>query len=530
MPSHWPPDYPAILADRVRNIERCMAATPKQIAELHAYYAEHPVAFIEDWCVTVDPRNAGIDGKMPKMPFILFPRQKELIQAIHSWVKGQQNGLIDKCRDVGATWICSAYAVWLWRYVDDAAIGFGSRKEDLVDKRDDPKCIFHKIRTIIDSLPGFMQPHGYSSQKHDNFLKIVNPENGATITGEAGDNIGRGGRTLVYFKDESSFYERPSMIEAALGENTNSQVDISTHNGTATVFYRKTQTYPKERVFEFNWWENPNHDQEWFDGREHFYKHELGMPALLAQEILRDPSGSVEGQLIPAQWVKAAVNAAERLGYELFGEERVSLDVADEGGDANALCYRFGIQVEDIQKWFEGTTTETADRAIEFCDGVFVWRLVYDSIGVGAGIKGAVKDRNKTRDKAIDAIGWNGAEVVDKWDEILPGKTNGEMFSSGRAQAWWQLRLRFQRTFEAIELDEVHDPSELISLNPGMPLLHDLVTELSQPTFTRNSQGKIVIDKKPDGARSPNLADAVVMGYAPIKEYKVEKKPVKGLY
>jgi hypothetical protein len=29
----------------------------------------------------------------------------------------------------------------------------------------------------------------------------VNPETGATITGDVSDNIGRGGRSLCYFKD-----------------------------------------------------------------------------------------------------------------------------------------------------------------------------------------------------------------------------------------------------------------------------------------------------------------------------------------
>ena len=39
--------------------------------------------------------------------------------------------------------------------------------------------------------------------------------------------------------------------------------------------------------------------------------------------------------------------------------------------------------------------------------------------------------------------------------------------------------------------------------------------ELSQPTFRPNAVGKIVIDKAPEGSRSPNLADAVMMRFAP---------------
>jgi hypothetical protein len=279
----WPPDYLQIFKDRAENINRILKASPQDLAALDFYYKDHPVEWIEDWAVTIDPRNAPEPGKIAVMPFILFPKQRDMVLWLFDRFKTKDNGAIDKCRDMGATWVCSAFSVWMWRYYPGAAIGWGSRKEALVDCKGDPKSIFEKIRAIIDNLPGPMLPRGYDPQKHDNFMKILNPDNGATITGEAGDNIGRGGRTTVYFKDESAFYERPAKIEAALGENTNTQIDLSTHNGTATLFYRKTQNYPAHRVFTLDWWEHPEHDEEWLEGRKTFYIKELGMPSLFAQ-------------------------------------------------------------------------------------------------------------------------------------------------------------------------------------------------------------------------------------------------------
>lgn len=41
--------------------------------------------------------------------------------------------------------------------------------------------------------------------------------------------------------------------------------------------------------------------------------------------------------------------------------------------------------------------------------------------------------------------------------------------------------------------------------------------ELSQPTYSINSAGKILIDKAPDGAKSPNLADAVMIRFSAMK-------------
>jgi phage terminase large subunit len=49
-------------------------------------------------------------------------------------------------------------------------------------------------------------------------------------------------------------------------------------------------------------------------------------------------------------------------------------------------------------------------------------------------------------------------------------------------------------------------------------LLRTLEKELSQPTMSRNSRLKLIIDKQPEGTRSPNLADAVVMAYWPVDD------------
>ena len=40
-------------------------------------------------------------------------------------------------------------------------------------------------------------------------------------------------------KDEAAHYEHPEAIEAALGDNTNVQIDISSVNGAGNVFYRR---------------------------------------------------------------------------------------------------------------------------------------------------------------------------------------------------------------------------------------------------------------------------------------------------
>ncbi len=196
----WPPDYREIYGAR---ITRHRVTLEKGLV-LHSkhYYATHPVEFIEHWCNTYDPRKVG-SGTSPNMPFVLFPKQKELIVWFNSLVQDQENGLIEKSRDMGATWCACAFSVWLWVFHPGASVGWGSRKQDLVDRLGDPDSIFEKIRMLVRGLPSFLKPDGLNDKEHLTFMKCINPSNGATITGEAGDNIGRGGRKLLYFKDEA---------------------------------------------------------------------------------------------------------------------------------------------------------------------------------------------------------------------------------------------------------------------------------------------------------------------------------------
>jgi phage terminase large subunit len=65
---------------------------------------------------------------------------------------------------------------------------------------------------------------------------------------------------------------------------------------------------------------------------------------------------------------------------------------------------------------------------------------------------------------------------------------------------------------------QIVDPDKLISISTATPEYKKLISELSQPTFSRNEAGKILINKQPDGTLSPNHADAVMIAFAPEKK------------
>lgn len=97
---------------------------------------------------------------------------------------------MEKARDMGATWDACAYSVWRWLFIDNDAIGWGSRKEALVDKLGDPDSIFEKMRLLLKRLPTVFMPKDFNWSRHATFMKLTNPENGSIVSGEAGDNIG----------------------------------------------------------------------------------------------------------------------------------------------------------------------------------------------------------------------------------------------------------------------------------------------------------------------------------------------------
>lgn len=533
----WPPNYTAIFGWRIQQLQVLLNDEPLQIGA-KAYYADHPAEFISHWMNTFDPRNA-MDDLPSNLPFQMFQRQDDMVEFLLSCLTDQENGLIDKSRDMGATWVACAFSVWLWLFKPGASIGWGSRKQDLVDKLGDPDSIFQKMRMLILDLPRFFWPVGFSPEKHMTFQKIINPENGSTITGEAGDSIGRGGRKSIYFKDESAHYEHPESIEAALGDNTRCQIDMSTHNGIGTIFDRRRNSgmewYPDRkfekgatRVFVLDWRDHPAKTEEWYKTREKKAKDD-GLIHIFRQEVDRDPAASLQGIIIPPEWVRAAIDAHLKIkGFELGGGWGGSLDPADEGGDLHALTLRKGVILRYADDWGEGDTGEATRTTILEIGQRRPIAVQYDCIGVGAGCK-AEYNRLKKDGKlplGITFVPWNaGVAVINPTERVIPGDKNTplneDFYSNLKAQGWWSLRRRFEKTFRSITEGIVFPTSELISLDSRIPKIRQLERELSQPVRDKDGSLRLKIEKKPEGARSPNMGDSVMMNYFPLKSVMV---------
>lgn len=504
------PDYVSVFRSRADALNR-IRENPSLLPTIKSYYKDHPADFISDWGCTQDPRLVE-RGLPSNIPFILFPRQVEWINwVIDNW-RNQQTGITEKSRDSGLSWLSVSLACTLCLFHPGMAIGFGSRKEIYVDLLGAPKSLFFKARAFMQSLPKEFRG-GWEIARDAPHMRIMFPETGATINGEAGDNIGRGDRSSLYFVDEAAFLERPQLVEASLSATTNCRQDISTPNGMGNPFAQKRHN-GNIAVFSFHWRDDPRKDDEWYRKQV----NDLD-PVTIAQEIDIDYSASVEGVLIPSAWVQSAIDAHVKLEFEPTGAQSGALDVADEGKDLNAFCAAHGPVIQAIEEWSGkgGDIFSTVQRAFGICDQFGHRGFKFDADGLGAGVRGDARVINETRPEftKLEVTAFRGSgPVFAPESEDMKGRKNQDFFANQKAQAWWSLRQRFQNTYRAVVEGQSFTPDDLISIPSSLANRQKLCSELSQPTYSVNAVGKIVIDKAPDGARSPNMADAVMIQFS----------------
>jgi phage terminase large subunit len=549
------PDYLRVFDWRVERLNE-IRKNPKLLPALKAYYRENPGQFIIDWGCTSDPRHVEV-GLPVIVPFLLFPKQEEWVAWTYDNWRNRRSCATYKSRELGLSWLSVGLAATLCLFNHDMNIGFGSRKEEYVDTLGDPKSLFWKARQFITLLPEEFRG-SWVEKKHAPYMKILFPESGSVMTGEAGDNIGRGARTSIYFVDESAHLPRPEGVEASLSATTNCRHDISTPMGSNNPFARKCLG-GKIPAFRFHWTEDPRKDQAWYEKK----CEEIDDPVVIAQELDLDFNASVDGIVIPAEWVKAAVDAHIKLGFKPTGSRHAALDVADTGIDLNAYVGVHGVVVEYMETWsgrgLEAGIYDTTEKAVTLSNMLGYDFVDYDASGLGAGVRGDAFKINETREAAakkarvvhhkIDFHPFSGAgEVIDK-DKYpqredgesvkrLRDRTNEDLFYNAKSQGWFALRDRFKQTFLALRwhanylkaradaekegivfLDKppVFNFTAMISISSSMTGYWDLVNELSQPTWSQKPDGKLLVDKAPDGARSPNRADAVMIAFAPKK-------------
>lgn len=199
-------------------------------------------------------------------PFITWDFQEQALTGRDSgnpgllWcIENGEDAVIEKSRDMGASWLCLIAFEWLWHFHNDKNFIVISRNEDAVDKPGTPSCLFWKLDHIHQYQPAWLMPKGWEKKKHRTDLQFVNPERGSVITGEASGSgkAGVGGRATAMFIDEFSQIKEDRETLHRTADTTDSRIFNGTHVGLGTAFYRLTVKKDIKHIL-MHWTQHPD--------------------------------------------------------------------------------------------------------------------------------------------------------------------------------------------------------------------------------------------------------------------------------
>lgn len=473
------------------------------------------VHFFNYWCWTYDPRLIS-SGLLPKNPLVLFPKQVECINAIEQNWKHGQSMIVDKSRDEGASYLFAGWGMHHFLFVPGFSMEFGSEVEEKVDRLGSYDPLLGKLRFMLYNTPPFLRPAELQNaeNKNDSLRKIINPSMMSEIRGGVGDSIGRSGRASALMIDEYQDIEHPDIVDASISETANSKFYVGTVKGM-NHHYRKLHS-KEAHPFTIGWEHDPRKNPKWETGepdRQFWwfrYKKMTTKPHTFAQEIERDPAASIEGAFIPSEHVRAAVD----FDIPLDGKKVAGFDIAAGGENKSVYIVRTGVRVHRIEVINSESVTQCLYNAIKIGEDDGISDFNYDmSGGLGKSAHDIMEMREEQPKFRLNGIiSGEGAseELID--DE---GRTGKQKFRNKRAELWWNLRERFERTWEHVNGKKIYPYDELISI-PNDPVL---ITQLSTVKLLYASDGsryraESKIEMKKRGMISPDHADACVYCFA----------------
>lgn len=273
-------------------------------------------------------------------------------------------------------------------------------------------------------------------------------------------------------------------------------------------------------VININYWDNP-----WFPDLLRSQMSEMKKRDF--QKYLHiwegEPNADYEDSIVKPEWFDAAIDAHKKLGWESGGIKAIGFDPADDGSDAKAYARRYGSVIHDIRQWDDGDLADAIEILFDYADETRVDAVIYDGVGIGAGMKVALRAKAPTGKIVFE--GFYGGDGVRDPDSLYgEDRPNKDTFYNLRAQYYWYLRDRFQKTYQAVVEKKYINPDECISISSDIPYLKQLRRELASVKRKRQlSASKIQImskeDMRKDGIKSPNMADALMMcfGYANLQ-------------
>lgn len=223
----------------------------------------------------------------------------------------------------------------------------------------------------------------------------------------------------------------------------------------------------------------PRVSAQW--AQEQIDKYGRDSPWVLVNVFGQFPPGQ-SNTLLGVEEVTAATRR-EMVERDWLEEVKVlGVDVARFGDDQSVLFRRQG-RASFPPKVFRNV--DTMRLASEVAQEVGAWQPDATFVDV-TGIGGGVVDRLKQLGFSVIGVDFGG-------------RPNAGKFLNKRCEMWWEL-------------------SQWLRAGGGIPDDSELISELTSPTYSFNSAGKLVLESKADmkarGVSSPDKADALALTFA----------------
>lgn len=228
--------------------------------QLQAAAAKSPIFWLNLFGFTYRPKKVDATGKeialtdaATNVPFITWPVQDEAIVELKDAVEKGHDVLMNKSRDMGASWLSVALIQWFWQFRGNTTFLELSRKEALVDRRGSMDSLFEKHRYLLKWQPNWLQPQSV----RDTFMHLENRDNGSVIDGEStNDNAGQAGRNTAILLDEFARVPNGEAIDLATADTTACRIFNSTP-GAPNAHFTKIYNTKRAKIIELPWWRHP---------------------------------------------------------------------------------------------------------------------------------------------------------------------------------------------------------------------------------------------------------------------------------
>jgi hypothetical protein len=254
-----PKTIKANLLWRRRLLNEASASEPFQ-RQLRAACAASPWFWINGFCWTYRPKRVNELGEeVPcldheaHVPFVTWLVQDEFIGELQDAIDGGHDVLIDKSRDMGASWLCLTVLHHYWQFRRAVSFLELSRKEELVDSGGNMDSLFEKHRYLLKWQPAWLKPRRVA----DRYMHLANLDLESTIHGESTNgDAGRGGRHTAVLCDEFAAVQNGADVDMATADATACRIFNSTPKGVGTQ-HHKIWKEKRARILTLPWWRHP---------------------------------------------------------------------------------------------------------------------------------------------------------------------------------------------------------------------------------------------------------------------------------